>query len=82
LWAELVWAVRFEQVQHLDDLLLRRTRLGNVLPAGARDILPQIKVLCSPYLSWSETKWQQEIKRYLALWQCSYSLPQANGASI
>jgi glycerol-3-phosphate dehydrogenase len=46
LWAELVWAVRFEQVQHLDDLLLRRTRLGNVLPAGARDILPQIKVLC------------------------------------
>ena len=82
LWAELVWAVRFEQVQHLDDLLLRRTRLGNVLPAGARDILPQVKALCSPYLSWSETKWQQEIKRYLALWQCSYSLPQAEGSSI
>ena len=82
LWAELVWAVRFEQVQHLDDLLLRRTRLGNVLPEGARDILPQVQALCSPYLSWSETKWQQEIKRYLALWQCSYSLPQAEGASI
>jgi glycerol-3-phosphate dehydrogenase len=77
LWAELVWSVRFEQVQHLDDLLLRRTRLGNVLPEGARDQIPKIKALCSPYLSWSEEKWQQEISRYLALWQSSYSLPKS-----
>jgi glycerol-3-phosphate dehydrogenase len=75
LWAELVWSVRFEQVQHLDDLLLRRTRLGNVLPYGARDLLPKIKILCSPYLSWCEQKWQEEIRRYLALWQNAYSLP-------
>tara|TARA_R110000737_G_scaffold15182_2_gene31657 strand:- start:129 stop:1901 length:1773 start_codon:yes stop_codon:yes gene_type:complete len=82
LWAELVWSVRFEQVQHLDDLLLRRTRLGNVLPDGARDLLPQIKALCLPYLSWSEAKWQQEISRYLALWQSSYSLPQGETSPI
>ena len=75
LWAELLWSVKYEQVQHLDDLLLRRTRLGNVLPAGARELLPKIKVLCSPYLSWSEQKWQAEITRYLSLWQRSYSLP-------
>ncbi len=75
LWAELIWSVRFEQVQHLDDLLLRRTRLGNVLPAGARELIPQIKTLCSPYLSWNEAKWQAEITRYLSLWQQSYSLP-------
>ena len=75
LWAELIWSVRFEQVQHLDDLLLRRTRLGNVLPAGARELIPQIKALCSPYLSWNEAKWQTEITRYLSLWQQSYSLP-------
>jgi glycerol-3-phosphate dehydrogenase len=75
LWAELIWSVQFEQVQHLDDLLLRRTRLGNVLPQGARELLPKIKALCSPYLSWSEQKWQAEISRYLALWQDSYSLP-------
>lgn len=77
LWAELVWSVRFEQVHHLDDLLLRRTRLGNVLPQGARELLPQIKTLCSPYLSWSEDKWQAEISRYLSLWQTSYSLPHS-----
>ena len=69
------WAVRFEQVQHLDDLLLRRTRLGNVLPAGARELLPDIKALCAPYLSWNEAKWQAEVARYLSLWQQSYSLP-------
>ena len=82
LWAELVWSVKFEQVQHLDDLLLRRTRLGNVLPEGARDLIPQVKALCSPYLTWSEKKWQEEIRRYLALWQCSYSLPQGETSSI
>ncbi|MGB1198662.1 MAG: FAD-dependent oxidoreductase [Thalassotalea sp.] len=79
LWAELIWSVKFEQVQHLDDLLLRRTRLGNVLPQGASDILPKIKTLCSPYLSWNEQKWQQEIKRYLMLWQNAYSLPDGKG---
>jgi len=75
LWAELIWSVRFEQVQHLDDLLLRRTRLGNVLPCGARELLPKIKALCSPYLCWNEQKWQEEINRYLAIWQNAYSLP-------
>ena len=67
--------MRFEQVQHLDDLLLRRTRLGNVLPEGARELLPRIKTICSPHLSWNEAKWQAEITRYLSLWQQSYSLP-------
>ncbi|TWX73310.1 glycerol-3-phosphate dehydrogenase C-terminal domain-containing protein [Colwellia sp. C1TZA3] len=82
LWSELIWSARFEQVHHLDDLLLRRTRLGNVLPQGARELLPQVKAQCSPYLSWSELKWQQEISRYLALWQNSYSLPNRKIARI
>lgn len=75
LWAELVWAVRYEQVQHLDDLLLRRTRLGNVLPQGAVDLLPQIQALCAPYMTWDEAQWQQEIVRYTKLWRSFYSVP-------
>ncbi|WP_286262720.1 glycerol-3-phosphate dehydrogenase/oxidase [Thalassotalea atypica] len=75
LWAELIWAVKFEQVQHLDDLLLRRTRIGNVLPMGAQELLPKIKQLCAPYLSWSEERWQQEVDRYCAIWHLAYSLP-------
>jgi len=75
LWGELIWSVKFEQVHHLDDLLLRRTRIGNVLPHGACDLLPKIKQLCSPYLTWDEQRWQQEIKRYTEVWHAAYSLP-------
>lgn len=75
LWAELIWSVQFEQVQHLDDLLLRRTRIGNVLPEGARELLPKIQQLCAPYLAWNDEKWQQEKTRYIAIWRRAYSLP-------
>lgn len=77
LWAELVWAAKYEQIQHLDDLLLRRTRLGNVLPNGAADYLVDIKELCAKELGWNEKKWQQEVSRYQALWLQCYSLPEA-----
>ena len=82
LWAELACSVRFEPVQHLDDLLLRRTRLVNVLPERYRDLLPQVKALCSAYLSWSEAKWQQEISRYLAFWYSSYHVPQGESVKV
>lgn len=75
LWAELLWAAKYEQVQHLDDLLLRRTRLGNVLPKGGIDYLPEVKKLSEPGLAWGEEKWQREISRYINIWQTSYSLP-------
>ena len=75
LWSELIWSVKFEQVHHLDDLLLRRTRLGNVLPNGAIDLLPEIQRICSAYLSWDAQKWQAEISRYQSIWKTYYSLP-------
>ncbi|HNI62862.1 MAG TPA: glycerol-3-phosphate dehydrogenase/oxidase, partial [Agitococcus sp.] len=34
MWAEVRWALRYEQVVHLDDLMLRRTRLGLLLVKG------------------------------------------------
>lgn len=36
LWSELRWAARAESVVHLDDLLLRRVRLGHLLPGEER----------------------------------------------
>lgn len=76
LWAELAWACQHEQVVHLDDLLLRRTRLGLVLPAGASDLLPEIRRCCQPLLGWSDQHWEQEETRYLKLYQQAYSLPE------
>jgi glycerol-3-phosphate dehydrogenase len=75
LWAELRWAARHEQVQHLDDLLLRRTRLGLLLPKGGASLLPEIKRICQPELEWSEERWREEVERYLDLWQRHYGLP-------
>lgn len=81
VWAELIWAVQYEQVYHLDDLMLRRTRIGNVLPKGAIDLLPDIKRYCSKYLPWNEQKWQDEIQRYSDIWQQFYGVPVAASIS-
>ncbi len=75
LWLELAIAARFESVLHLDDLLLRRTRLGLLLPRGALDHLPRIRCLCEPHLQWGDGRWATEVARYRALIAAHYQLP-------
>ena len=77
LWLELTVAARCEAVEHLDDLLLRRTRLGILLPHGALAHLPRIRQLCAPHLGWSDARWQEETARYRALIAAHYQLPGA-----
>lgn len=79
IWAEIRFAARYEQVIHLDDLLLRRTRVGLILPHGAMTplISTRIKQICQQELGWNEQKWQQEVARYTELWQRYYHLPAA-----
>ena len=79
IWAEIRFATRYEQVIHLDDLLLRRTRLGLILPNGAMTplISHRVKQICQQELGWDEQKWQQEADRYTQLWQRYYHLPAA-----
>lgn len=76
LWAELRWAARHEQVVHLDDLLLRRVRLGLLLREGGRDILPRVRAVCQAELGWDDARWAAEEARYLDLWQQHYGLPE------
>jgi len=75
LWAELRWASRAEAVVHLDDLLLRRVRLGLLLSHGAAAILPQVRAICQGELGWDDARWEAEQAAYLALWRRCYSLP-------
>jgi glycerol-3-phosphate dehydrogenase len=75
LWAELRWAARMENVQHLDDLLLRRVRLGLLAPEGGAAHLAAIRAICQPELGWDDARWQAEEARYLALWRASYRVP-------
>ena len=76
LWAELQWAARHEQVVHLDDLLLRRTRLGSLLPMGGQSIMGKVRALCQPELGWDDQRWQAEEAFYQQLINQAYSLSQ------
>lgn len=73
LWAELRWAARHEAVVHLQDLLLRRTRLGLLLRGGGTEHLPRIRSICQRELGWDDARWDSEQATYLALWQQHYS---------
>ncbi len=77
LWAELAFACEAEMVLHLDDLLLRRTRLGLFLARGGEEHFAAIRQLCQPRLGWDDARWQQELQRYRALWQRHHGLPDA-----
>jgi glycerol-3-phosphate dehydrogenase len=75
LWAELRWAARAEGVVHLDDLLLRRVRLGLLLPEGGAGIMERVRAICQPEFGWDDARWEAEEAAYHALWRTSYSLP-------
>ena len=66
-------AARDEGVEHLDDLLLRRVRLGNLMPEGAQPLLPEIRKIVQPELGWNDTRWQAEEKKYRETWKKYYS---------
>lgn len=72
LWAELRWAARAEAVIHLDDLLLRRVRLGLQSPGGGLPLLERIRSIILPELGWDDARWEQEVKTYTNLWKQCY----------
>jgi glycerol-3-phosphate dehydrogenase len=76
LWAELRWAARDEGIVHLEDLLLRRTRLGLTVPKGGKALLPVIRSICQAELGWDNVHWEEEEQSYLSLWQQCYNLPE------
>jgi glycerol-3-phosphate dehydrogenase len=73
--AECRWAIRREAVIHLDDLLLRRTRLGQLLPSGGEALFPALQAMFSEELGWDDQQWQAELVRYRDIWRNHYSLP-------
>ena len=74
-WAELRWAVREEGVIHLDDLLLRRTRIGLLCKNGAEKFQKRIQSIVQEELSWGKNEWKTEWEKYKLLWSQCYYLP-------
>lgn len=77
LWAELRWAARAEQVFLLEDLLLRRTRLGMQLARGGLEQMAHIRAICQPELGWDDAHWESQERRYLVEWRKQYGIPAA-----
>ena len=74
LWAELRQAARAEGVLHLDDLLLRRVRLGLLVPNGGLDQMIRIRSIVQPELGWDDDRWAEEVEAYRNLWESSYRI--------
>jgi glycerol-3-phosphate dehydrogenase len=75
LWSEMAFAAANEKVRHLSDLLLRRVRVGLLLPQGGTEHLERIERLCKSALSWDDSQWESEKKCYLEEWQKHYASP-------
>jgi len=75
LWAEIPFAAHNERIRHLDDLLLRRVRIGLLTTQGGKVHLGRIRELCRSCLPWNNRKWRREINRYLNRWQHAHGLP-------
>lgn len=75
LWAEVRWSAAAESVEHLDDLMLRRTRLGLLLEGGGEKVMGRIRNICQQELGWNDERWNTELQRYRAIWKAHYSIP-------
>ncbi len=79
--AQVRWALLYESVLHLDDLMLRRTRLGILLKNGGIEILDRIEPLCRECLGWDDATWRQEVARYQAVIDQHYMVPELTRVS-
>jgi hypothetical protein len=66
-----------EAVQRLDDLLLRRTRLGLQLRGGGAALMPRIRAICQPELGWRRRAGSAN-RTPIGLWRSHYR-PAARG---
>ncbi len=77
LWSELRHAAREEGCVTLSDLLLRRVRLGLLLPNGGLDHVAEIRRIAQPELGWDDARWEREEASYRTTWRKAYGLPGA-----
>lgn len=62
--AEIEIASKDPTIRYLDDLMLRRLRLGIVLEHGGIEIMDTVKKLAGDNLGWDADRWNRELDRY------------------
>ena len=76
--AEQITSRASEQVRHLDDLLLRRSRAGLVLPDFGEAMIEPALAACRTALGWDETRCSAEAAQYRAHMRQQHSLPTSH----
>jgi glycerol-3-phosphate dehydrogenase len=69
--AELAWQVRYGGVVRLEDLLLRRVRLGMWQPRRTLEVAPALRPLVRRAAGWTVARWNRELEgleRAVANW--------------
>ncbi|GAA6133514.1 glycerol-3-phosphate dehydrogenase/oxidase [Oceaniserpentilla sp. 4NH20-0058] len=74
-WAQVRFSARSESVINLDDLMLRRTRIGLFLDDGGTQERNKIKQICQQELMWSDDEFAEQWQRYCDIWKAYYYLP-------
>lgn len=74
-WAQVRYAAAYEKVVNLDDLLLRRTRVGLFLVDGGKAFEEKIKTICQQELGWDDAQWSGQWDAYQTVWNQYYSVP-------
>jgi len=72
-WSELRYNARFGGIMHLDDLLLRRVRIGLLLPDGGFSVMPNVRQVVQSELGWGDQKWVSEENRYRSIYDAFYA---------
>jgi glycerol-3-phosphate dehydrogenase len=72
LWSELRFAARDEAVVHLEDLLLRRARIGLLAERGGMGVMDRIRRIAQPELGWDDATWEREEAAYGRTWNAAY----------
>lgn len=75
--AEAEWHLRFGGVVHLEDLLLRRVRLGMWQPGRCPELAPRLRRVVRRTLDWRLPRWHEELER-LAVAVANWSPPEVS----
>jgi glycerol-3-phosphate dehydrogenase len=73
LRAEVIIAVEREGARTLDDIMLRRLRIGLELPDGGIGIAPDVAGLAAPALHWDDDQIEAQIEHYRSRSQAAQS---------
>ncbi|WP_406672888.1 glycerol-3-phosphate dehydrogenase C-terminal domain-containing protein, partial [Natronospira sp.] len=73
-WIEVIQGAG-EGIRHLDDLLLRRVRIGLLRADGGLELLDDIQKRCSPRMTWNRRRWREERIGYRNILESAYAVP-------